>query len=83
MAVRLDVPKPVIKSDNVSVTNCDQVPPSGWRVLTVQMSRQAAARSRIGACVCVTTRGGHSGDVCVRVRCDSSGGRGAILEDCT
>jgi len=58
VAVRMDAPEAVIKSDDDGVTNCDPVPPSGWRTLTVQMSREAAARlSRVGACVCVTTRG--------------------------
>lgn len=87
VAVRMDSPEAVIKSDDDGVTNCDPVPPSGLRMLTVQMSREAAAAaarlSRVGACVCVTTRGGHSGDVCVCVGRDSGGGSGAILEDCT
>jgi len=86
VAARMDAPEAVIKSDDDGVTNCDPVPPSGWRTLTVQMSREAAAAarlSRVGACVCVTTRGGHNGDVCVRVGRDSGGGSGAILEDCT
>jgi len=76
-------PVAVIKRATTTVSTGLRPGPTKW-LSTVHKRRLDRRRrmSRVRACVCVTTRGGHGGDVCVRVG-RGGGGSGATPEDCT